>query len=609
MKRKNAFTLIELLAVIAVIAILTIIAVPNVMKLYKESKKNMFITQVRKTAKSAQLEYAEGTKNTFDCNKDLSGQKYKECTGTVDEDDVTITALGDGEYSNFLMVDVTSEPDSGVFIDLEQLNLIEIEKPNSFKESLIKDNAINPIFRSISGKELVDAILEIEFKAMESQGHERPEITEEMQQEINIMAEVLDKMRNNNIISNNKMKQKENININENKELSYSTGPLKNNLVALSLVDNKMKISSNISKVQSQKELIKKVSNDKNDYLIANSSENNSINILVYELNIDSKMAGTYEVKTFDYPMGMVIKESDMEKALDNGEFSPTILSEELPIDLTNAEKAYFVVITKYGEEYEGLTIEKSNSANDLQLIGKSTIDLDINNIKAYVDDGVKNKNKKLVNEGDFYSYNNIRHREGNFTYNYVVKTNEGVKILKRKVNVYADTSLDCFDFKLNYDGKSYSINRYYEYEKNDNTKKACPKRIYIPNEYKNLNITGIYSYAFDDMGILSVRLPDKLKEIGHYAFSENFIETLTLPSSLIEIEDYAFTYNNINYIEYNGNRKFCNQSIGAQRYNKLYLFDDFDYADFWNQNIYTGRTSKQFLKTCTPRPAELKHD
>ena len=605
MKRKNAFTLIELLAVIAVIAILTIIAVPNVMKLYKESKKNMFITQVRKTAKSAQLEYAEGTKNTFDCNEDLSGQKYKECTGTVDEDDVTITALGDGEYSNFLMVDVTSEPDSGVFIDLEQLNLIEIEKPNSFKESLIKDNAINPIFRSISGKELVDAILEIEFKAMESQGHERPEITEEMQQEINIMAELLDKMRNNNIISNNKMKQKENININENKELSYSTGPLKNNLVALSLVDDKMKISSNISKVQSQKELIKKVSNDKNDYLIANSSENNSINILVYELNIDSKMAGTYEVKTFDYPMGMVIKESDMEKALDNGEFSPTILSEELPIDLTNAEKAYFVVITKYGEEYEGLTIEKSNSANDLQLIGKSTIDLDINNIKAYVDNGVKNKNKKLVNEGDFYSYNNIRHREGNFTYNYVVKTNEGVKILKRKVNVYADTSLDCFDFELNYDGKSYNISRYYEYEKNDNTKKACPKRIYIPNEYKNLNITGIYSYAFDDMGILSVRLPDKLKEIGHYAFSENFIETLTLPSSLIEIEDYAFIYNNINYIEYNGNRKFCNQSIGAQRYNKLYLFDDFDYVDFWNQNIYTGRTSKQFLKTCTPRPAE----
>ena len=605
MKRKNAFTLIELLAVIAVIAILTIIAVPNVMKLYKESKKNMFITQVRKTAKSAQLEYAEGTKNTFDCNKDLSGQKYKECTGTVDEDDVTITALGDGEYSNFLMVDVTSEPDSGVFIDLEQLNLIEIEKPNSFKESLIKDNAINPIFRSISGKELVDAILEIEFKAMESQGYEKPEITEEIQQEINIIAEQLDKMRNNNIISNNKMKQKENININENKELSYSTGPLKNNLVALSLVDNKMKISSNISKVQSQKELIKKVSNDKNDYLIANSSENNSINILVYELNIDSKMAGTYEVKTFDYPMGMVIKESDMEKALDNGEFSPTILSEELPIDLTNAEKAYFVVITKYGEEYEGLTIEKSNSANDLQLIGKSTIDLDINNIKAYVDDGVKNKNKKLVNEGDFYSYNNIRHREGNFTYNYVVKTNEGVKILKRKVNVYADTSLDCFDFKLNYDGKSYSINRYYEYEKNDNTKKACPKRIYIPNEYKNLNITGIYSYAFDDMGILSVRLPDKLKEIGHYAFSENFIETLTLPSSLIEIEDYAFTYNNINYIEYNGNRKFCNQSIGPQRYNKIISFEGISYSEFWYRNIYTGTTSKSFLKSCTVRPPE----
>ena len=36
------------------------------------------------------------------------------------------------------------------------------------------------------------------------------------------IAEQLDKMRNNNIISNNKMKQKENININENKFFNVS---------------------------------------------------------------------------------------------------------------------------------------------------------------------------------------------------------------------------------------------------------------------------------------------------------------------------------------------------------------------------------------------------
>lgn len=153
MKSKKGFTLIELLAVIAIIVILTIIAVPNVLKLYKESKKNIFIAQVRKVAKSSQKEYAEGTINTFDCNKDLAGQKYKECTGTVDEDEVTITALGDGTFSNFLMVDVTSEPDSGVFIDLDELNLIEIEKEEPFSESLIKNGAFNSKFRSVEGKE------------------------------------------------------------------------------------------------------------------------------------------------------------------------------------------------------------------------------------------------------------------------------------------------------------------------------------------------------------------------------------------------------------------------------------------------------------------------
>ena len=41
---------------------------------------------------------------------------------------------------------------------------------------------------------------EIELKNIESQGKERPEITDEVQQRINEMTELIDKMRNNNII-------------------------------------------------------------------------------------------------------------------------------------------------------------------------------------------------------------------------------------------------------------------------------------------------------------------------------------------------------------------------------------------------------------------------
>lgn len=606
MKNKNGFTLIELLAVIAVIAILTIIAVPNVLKLYKESKKNTFIAEVRKTAKSAQLEYAEGTRDTFDCNKDLSGQKYKECTGTVDEDEVTITALGDGAFSNFLMVDVTSEPDSGIFIDLDELNLIEIEKLVSFKESLIKDNAINPIYRSVEGKEIVETILEIELKNIESQGKERPEITDEIQQRINEMTELIDKMRNNNIIVDNKMRQKEQIVIEKKSNISYSNETLKNNLLAFSSTnEDKLKINSKSSRIQVQNNQIKKLSTKDNN-LIAAMQKPSYANLLVYELNVDSKMLGTYEIIKSDFTTGAILKESDLKNIFESGEFAPSMLYEGQTIDLTAAEKVYFIVTTEYGEEYEGFTIEKTDSINNLQLIGKSSVELNINDIKSYVDDGIKNKKAKLTNEGDFYSYNNIRQREGNFTYNYVVKTNDGVKILKRKVKVYADTPLDCFEFKSNYyDEKSYMIYKYYEYEKNDKTQKACPKRVYIPNQYNNYDITSINYSAFKDMGILSVRLPEKLKTIDYYAFSNNFIETLTIPKTVTRIEKFAFLYNNIKYIEYNGSSKFCNQSIGPQRYNKIISFEGMGYSEFWYRNIYTGKTSKSFLKSCTLRPPE----
>lgn len=605
MKKKNGFTLIELLAVIAVIAILTIIAVPNVLKLYKESKKNTFIAEVRKTAKSAQLEYAEGTRDMFDCNEDVAGQKYKECTGTVDEDEVTITALGDGAFSNFLMVDVTSEPDSGIFIDLDELNLIEIEKLVSFKESLIKDNAINPIFRSVEGKEIVETILEIELKNIESQGKERPEITDEIQQRINEMTELIDKMRNNNIIVDNKMRQKEQIVIDKESDISYSNGTLKNNLLAFSSTnEDKLKINSKSSRIQVQNNQIKKLSTKDNN-LIASMQKPSYANLLVYELNVDSKMLGTYEIIKSDFTTGAILKESDLKNIFESGEFAPSMLYEGQTIDLTAAEKVYFIVTTEYGEEYEGFTIEKTDSINNLQLIGKSSVELNINDIKSYVDDGIKNKNAKLTNEGDFYSYNNIRQREGNFTYNYVVKTNDGVKILKRKVNVFADTPLDCFDFYLRSYDNSYDIRKYYEYEKNDKTQKACPKRVYIPNQYNNYDITSINYEAFKDMGILSVRLPEKLKTIDYYAFSNNFIETLTIPKTVTRIEGFAFLYNNIKYIEYNGSSKFCNQSIGPQRYNKIISFEGMGYSEFWYRNIYTGKTSKSFLKSCTLRPPE----
>ena len=45
--RKKGFTLVELLAVISILAILVVIAMPNVIKMFNNSKKSSFETEVK----------------------------------------------------------------------------------------------------------------------------------------------------------------------------------------------------------------------------------------------------------------------------------------------------------------------------------------------------------------------------------------------------------------------------------------------------------------------------------------------------------------------------------------------------------------------------------
>ena len=56
MKNKG-FTLAELLAVIAILAILVIIALPNVLKMYNQSKKNIFLTEVKSALNESTNKY------------------------------------------------------------------------------------------------------------------------------------------------------------------------------------------------------------------------------------------------------------------------------------------------------------------------------------------------------------------------------------------------------------------------------------------------------------------------------------------------------------------------------------------------------------------------
>lgn len=534
-KSKKGFTLVELLAIIAIITILIIIIAPKIMQIFKNAQRETFMSQVRGMVKSSNLEVLDETGITFDCNKYLDDQKYKDCTGTLD-DGISISALGDGEYSNLLAVDVTEDPKSGTIIDLSELNEIKTPKQDIINESLIKENGLNSFYHVMSGQEIIDGVTTIVGNDFFDQVPE--ENKDKVQQEMELVKTVIDQMKNNYTIKDNKIMQKELI------KLTFE-----------------------------------------------GETKETKQNIWVFELNFTNKMLGTYKVTNSGFEMGMMITESELRQlynSKDDGptNYRPSIVQPGYEFTIENPEKVYLVIGTIYGEKYEGLTIEREASKNGLQLIGGSAVDIHINDVKNYVDAGIKNNEEKLTNEGDFYSYTNLREKEGEFVYNYVVKTDKEIKILKRTINVYDDTPASCFEFKYDSSTDGYGITDYYDTEDDSPDADSCPSKVYIPDKYNGKDILYIDRGAFRYKNIISVRLPINLLAINSYAFEGNQLSYVELPSKLKYMSYNVFAYNNIRYIKYSGKNKFCNDSINSQRY-----------------NIYSGRyiggTSGNFLEYC----------
>jgi type IV pilus assembly protein PilA len=72
MKKKNAFTLVELLAVIAVLGLILIIAVPKITNTMENSKKKTLVLTAKSIARSAEEQYIEnemyGINEEITCN-------------------------------------------------------------------------------------------------------------------------------------------------------------------------------------------------------------------------------------------------------------------------------------------------------------------------------------------------------------------------------------------------------------------------------------------------------------------------------------------------------------------------------------------------------------
>ena len=509
MKNKKGFTLVELLAVIAILAILVIIALPNVMNLFKTAKRNAFETQVRKVAQVSKqkLLTTSNSQKTFDCENLLSGKTFDDCTASVEGSTVVIDALGSGGYSNYLMVDVTDDGESGTLIDLDELKEVKTIDEVPLNETLVKSSKINePIFKMLT----VDEFIDLYSKSVVAMGSS---IIEERKEEL--------KTSYNNSMS----------------KIGY-----------------------------------------KDNMIINDTSENL---LYAFKINFTNDMLGRYNIVWNN--VSELFTNDDMINA---GKFSPIDLLESYNINTTNgiglegvinvtkAQNYYFASQINSGIKNLGFELEKIESDNVLKLIGNKEISIKITEVKNYKDEGVMNNGKKL-NSDEYFAYTRLKDIPGTYKYNYIVKTDKGIRKLTRKITVFSETDSRCFSFN------NGTIEHYYYYVNNDSSQARCPMNVVIPKQINGQNVTEISSGAFtvgcsgsivkptsskndyeikfmnchmSGMGINSVEFPDTLEIVGRDAFYGNNLKSLVIPKSVKEIGYNAFANNELQSVTFEGN-------------------------------------------------------
>ena len=116
MKKKNAFTLIELLAVIVILAVILVIAIPRILDVIETSKKDSFKNAAQLIADSAEKKKVSdkllGKDENITC-KDvakISDEDYASCTISFDsEGNAKVSITGKGKFDGLKITNGTKE--------------------------------------------------------------------------------------------------------------------------------------------------------------------------------------------------------------------------------------------------------------------------------------------------------------------------------------------------------------------------------------------------------------------------------------------------------------------------------------------------------------------
>ncbi len=292
---------------------------------------------------------------------------------------------------------------------------------------------------------------------------------------------------------------------------------------------------------------------------------------LMYKIKIKSNEIGKYSL-SWQYPREFINKKSIMDTG--NYELDPNTIISDLGLDeasytvkgnmnVTEEDTYYFAVSFSNSEGSNGISLIQDNP---LKLNGDENITLLPTDVSSYKDAGVSYNGKTLTGN-DVYSYTNLKDKEGDYKYIYVVKTNQGVKIFRRYITVGL-TSEKCFKFNKD----TQEIEQYYFVENNVSGGNKCPMNVVIPEKISGVQVKSIgedvFRYgcnknvvkstssnnkyeikkircSYMPIGINSVILPEGLENISYRAFEGNNLKTVTIPSTVTTIDGYAF-YNNL---------------------------------------------------------------
>lgn len=112
MKKKNGFTLVELLAVIVVLAIIMIIAIPSVLDVMNSARKSSFVLYVDKVVTAVQTQYM------YDANGGaIAGAGYYVYDITQD-----LNLTSTGNYKGYVVVDATNVDEVQYIVSLYDNN-------------------------------------------------------------------------------------------------------------------------------------------------------------------------------------------------------------------------------------------------------------------------------------------------------------------------------------------------------------------------------------------------------------------------------------------------------------------------------------------------------